>query len=519
MADGVELLADHYIPDGDSTAPLVLIRSPYGRRGPFGLVARALAYEGFQVVIQSCRGTHGSGGSFDRPFRAESADGRDTVAWLREQPFYPGRFATFCGSYLGYVQLALPPESKTDLFGAVLQITPANTYDIVWPHGGLALATSLGWSAAANRNDVSLRGMFAGRRDRKKVRTAGMQAPLLHTYTTATKTRVGFLENWWTHPDADDAFWTEEDQRAGLDSYDCPVLIQSGWYDLLLESSIDQYERLAARGADVRLTVGPWTHATFTSRGFGRVLAETAAFLHAANGTGPELTTPPVRLLDARSSALRELASWPPPNEAEHHYLAPGRLQRELAGTNGPVTSFTYDPKSPTPQVGGPLLEPGGGPVDNSDLERRDDVITFDTPPLTEAVEYTGTPTVELWITADAPAPQLFVRLNVVDADGTSTNITDTLIAVEGIGVEGGIDSERATLVTVTLPPTSVLIEEGERVRLLVAGGAFPRYARSPGTGESPATATTFRVARIEIRHDADHPSRLTLPRIRTHER
>ena len=509
LSDGVELLADHYIPDGDSTAPLVLIRSPYGRRGPFGLVARALAYEGFQVVIQSCRGTHGSGGTYDRPFRAESADGRDTVAWLREQSFYPGRFATFCGSYLGYVQLALPPESKTDLFGAVLQITPTNTYDIAWPHRGLALATTLGWAASANRNDVSIRGMFAGRRDRKNVLKAGMQAPLLHSYTTATKTRVGFLENWWTHPDADDTFWAEEDQSAGLDSYDCPVLVQSGWYDLLLESSISQYERLAARGVDVRLTVGPWTHATFTTRGFGQVLAETAAFLHAANGTGPEITTPPVRLLDARSSEVQTLASWPPPHIAEHHYLAPSRLQLDGADAGAPATSFIYDPNSPTPQVGGPLLDPGGGPVDNGDLERRDDVITFDAPPLTQAVEYTGTPTVDLWITADVPAPQLFVRLNVVDASGTSTNVTDTLV-----GVEGGADSGHPTLVTASLPPTSLRLEAGERLRLLVAGGAFPRYARSPGTGESPATATTFRVAKIEIHHDTDHPSRLTLPRI-----
>ena len=137
MSDGVVLLADHYIPDGDIDAPLVLMRSPYGRRVVFGLVARALAYEGFQVVVQSCRGTAGSGGQFDRPFRTEADDGRDTVAWLREQSFYPGRFATFCGSYLGYVQLALPPESKTDLFAAVLRITPSAGHTMSWVFDGV----------------------------------------------------------------------------------------------------------------------------------------------------------------------------------------------------------------------------------------------------------------------------------------------------------------------------------------------------------------------------------------------
>ena len=48
-------------PWAERLGALVLMRSPYGRRGPIGLVARALAHEGFQVVIQSCRGTAGSG--------------------------------------------------------------------------------------------------------------------------------------------------------------------------------------------------------------------------------------------------------------------------------------------------------------------------------------------------------------------------------------------------------------------------------------------------------------------------
>jgi uncharacterized protein len=507
MADGAVLLADHYVPDGDTSAPLVLIRSPYGRRGAFGLIARTLAYEGFQVIMQSCRGTDGSGGRYDRPFRAEPDDGRDTVAWLRRQAFYPGRFATFSGSYLGYVQLALPLEAKTDLFGAVLQIAPSSTRDVVWPQGGLALATSLGWSAGANRNDVTLRGAFAGRRDRKNVLAAGMSAPLIHHYTTATKTRVGFLEDWWTHPDADDRFWDDEDQRNSLDTYDCPVLVQSGWFDLFLESSIDQYERLAARRTDARLTVGPWTHATFT-RATRLLLAEAADFLHAAHGDIPALTMSPVRLLEARSGAERRLEAWPPPHDAEDHLLSGSGLHRDVADHHGARTSFMYDPNSPTPQVGGALLDPGGGPVGNAELERRDDVITFDTPVFTEAVDYIGAPTVDLWVTADVPAPQLFVRLNVVTADGTSTNITDTLIGASGIAAVG------PTLLTATLPPTCVRVEAGERLRLLVAGGAFPRYARSPGTGESAVTAVEFRVAHIDVHHDTDHPSRLTLPRL-----
>jgi putative CocE/NonD family hydrolase len=511
MSDGVTLLAEHYVPAGDTKAPLVLMRGPYGRRGVYGLLARALAYEGFQVVIQSCRGTAGSGGRFDRPMRAEGDDGRDTVAWLREQPFYPGRFATFGGSYLGFTQLALPPKSKTELFGAVLQIAPSGMHDSCWPDDGvMTLALGLGWAVQSHRNPAAnLRNALLVRRDLKYVDEAGMTVPLLQNYAVGRRSRIAFLEEWWTHPDPTDTFWKDQEHRDSLDTYACPVLVQSGWYDVFLESSIGQYERLAARGADVRLTVGPWSHLTFEAKGLSTVLAEAADFLRAASGLAPPLTIPRVRLLDARSGAERQIHVWPPASDSERHYLAPGAMQPDVAGHDVRPTSFTYDPNSPTPQVGGALYEPGAGPVDNSELEARADVVTFDMPPLAADAEYIGTPSVELWISSDVPKPQLFVRLNLVDSTGRSTNITDTIVAVSA----NGDDPVR---VSVTLPPTCLAVRSGERFRLVVAGGAFPRFARSPGTGESPATATTFLAARIDIHHDSEHPSSLTLPHITT---
>lgn len=63
VRDGVKLLADHYTPTG-AGAPVVLIRSPYGRSGRAGRLGPELARRGFQVLIQSVRGTFGSGGTF-----------------------------------------------------------------------------------------------------------------------------------------------------------------------------------------------------------------------------------------------------------------------------------------------------------------------------------------------------------------------------------------------------------------------------------------------------------------------
>jgi X-Pro dipeptidyl-peptidase (S15 family) len=115
MTDGVVLLGDHYRPAGpDRPLPVVLIRSPYGRAGFTGLLfAAPLARRGFQVFIQSTRGTFGSGGQF-RPFMSEREDGLATVGWLRDQPWCDGQVSMTGGSYLGHTQWAVAPYA--DLF-------------------------------------------------------------------------------------------------------------------------------------------------------------------------------------------------------------------------------------------------------------------------------------------------------------------------------------------------------------------------------------------------------------------
>ena len=62
---------------------------------------------------------------------------------------------------------------------------------------------------------------------------------------------------------------------------------------------------------------------------------------------------------------------------------------------------------------------------------------------------------------------------------------------------------------TLTLLDTAHGFRAGSRIRLIVAGGSFPQYARNLGTGENPVTGATLRAARREI---ALGPSRLALP-------
>ncbi|WP_369794580.1 CocE/NonD family hydrolase C-terminal non-catalytic domain-containing protein [Kutzneria sp. 744] len=65
---------------------------------------------------------------------------------------------------------------------------------------------------------------------------------------------------------------------------------------------------------------------------------------------------------------------------------------------------------------------------------------------------------------------------------------------------------------TVALSPTAHVFQRGHRIRVQVAAGAFPRFARNLGGDEPVATAATPHVTTLEIFHDAAHPSAVLLP-------
>ncbi|MFJ9562799.1 CocE/NonD family hydrolase [Streptomyces fuscichromogenes] len=66
MPGGVDLPTERWVPKtGGDGLPTALIRTPYGRSGPFGAIAASpLPERGCQVLVKSTRGGFGSGGTF-----------------------------------------------------------------------------------------------------------------------------------------------------------------------------------------------------------------------------------------------------------------------------------------------------------------------------------------------------------------------------------------------------------------------------------------------------------------------
>ncbi|WP_410573692.1 CocE/NonD family hydrolase [Amycolatopsis sp. cmx-4-61] len=506
MPDGVELLADRWAPRaGGDGLPVALVRTPYGRRGGFGaILARPLAERGFQVLMQSTRGGFGSGGLFD-PLRQEREDGLATLDWVVAQPWAGDAVVLVGPSYLGYVQWAaadrLPPQVKA----MVPQVTESGLTLEFLREDGLSLETPFGWGvqvAVQERRFAPLR----HRSQAKKLQQALNTLPLAQADVVAIGRRSDYLQDVLTRTEHHPR-WAEADHRHRVADVAVPVSSVAGWYDIFLPGQLRDYRTLQDAGRRPRLTVGPWTHAGGRDllRSTGAALREALGFglAHARGERPPERA--PVRLFVMGEEAWRDFASWPPEGYAPQrfHLQAGGALSPDVPAEAAP-DRYRYDPADPTPAAGGVRMAPDAGRVDNAALEARADVLTYTTAVLGEDVEVIGDVHAEIWFRSSLRFADVFVRLCDVGPDGRSVNVCDGLTSLR--------DADEPAAVGVRLWPTAHRFRRGHRIRVQVSSGAFPRYARNPGTGEPHATAVTLRAADQQVHHDPAHPSAIVLP-------
>jgi putative CocE/NonD family hydrolase len=501
-ADGSLLIADHYAPVTDEECPVLLVRSAYGRGFPWNsLFGATFAAQGYHVVLQSTRGSGGSGGDF-HVWRNEAADGQATVEWLRKQEWFPGAFATIGPSYLAYVQWALGLDPPPEWRAAVLQVASHDFYDAFYPNQQCTCRLELGLvGGVAFFNQAAGQGTYirALLRLTRHLKHAVHGVPLLDSYRRALGGRRPEFEDWISHAYPDDLFWAGADAGPAADRMTVPVSLVTGWHDLALDQTLRQYDRLRRAGREPTLMIGPWTHTSAFDKGWPELRADALEHLRVhVRGEGERTTRVKVHVNDE----WRELPAWPPPSTPTRLHLRPGGELGEVAAGS---TSFDYDPADPTPSFAGQLQSRSAGARDNKNLEARADVRTFTTGPLTTAVEVIGTPTAELYASGSTGHFDLFARLCDVHPDGRSVNVCDGFARLTP-------DHPDGELVTVPMGAAGHRFEPGHRIRLQVSGGAHPRFARNYGTGEPLATAVELVATRTTLHHDPAHPSALVLP-------
>ncbi|MGY1753839.1 CocE/NonD family hydrolase [Blastococcus sp. SYSU D01042] len=513
MRDGATLRADVYLPAGTGPHPTVLLRSPYGRDVGFALTtAVPYAERGYAVVLQSVRGTFGSGGEFT-PVVNEEHDGQDTVAWLREQPWFDGRLATLGPSYLGYTQWALALDPPPELKAMVLHIGPHDLAQAGMVDGAFQLTNLAIWTdIIAHQEQVSwLRGIIRLARAERRLNPYLGELPLQGLAERLGGTPVPWFDEWMAHPDLTDPYWDRYRATPAVHSSTVPTMLISGWQDWFVEQTLYQYAALRERGVDVAMTVGPWAHLTIDPAvTTPESLAWLATHLPVDGAPAPPERHDRVRVHVSGARTWRTLPDWPPATTDRTWYLDDGGRLVDDAPARPGSTSWRYDPMDPTPSVGGRVLAGSAGQRDNRELEARDDVRTFTTPALRTPVEVRGGVRVRLVVEPDNPYADVFVRLCDVEPNGRSVNVTDRLVRLDPAPGEEPVAGPRT--VETTLPDTAHRFRAGHRVRLQVSGGAHPRYARNLGTGEPLGEATRGVPADHRLCTGGATPSSITLP-------
>ena len=460
MRDGTILRCDVWRPRAGEAVPALLQRQPYDKR-----MAQAYVYahpawyarQGYGVVVQDSRGRGSSEGNF-YPLRGDANDGVDTIAWCAAQSWCSGKVASFGFSLPGLNQLLAAAEKPAALVTAIPGFYPQGMYDGLTHVGGaFGLAAVLNWAILLAPDAARKAGRPELLNDIRNASGCGGPPPTLALKDMPFLVKpnlMPFLRDYLEHP-AYGPYWQEFELGNRLSQISVPCLHLSGWYDSFVTQTIEAYERfMAETSGEHRLLIGPWYHIPWTQQvgaiDFGDAARNFVdeyqlAWLEAwTKGRRKALEAlPRVRVFVTGSNSWHDGDSWPLRGTASQtwHLRSGGRanslsgngfLSLEKPGETELSDYFLYDPAGPVQSLGGhsccfPQASPMG-PMIQRDVELRNDVLVYSSPPLDRPIWVAGKVTARLFAATSARDTDWVAKLCDVAPDGRSINIQEGVI-------------------------------------------------------------------------------------------
>lgn len=551
MRDGTVLRADVYRP-AEGRWPVLLKRTPYDKNMPFGTLVdldqMSAILEGFAVVIQDVRGRASSEGKH-QPFE-ERDDGYDTVEWCADQAWCDGNVGMYGSSYHGATQMAAasarPPHLR-----AISPIQASSDYHEGRSYFGGAfelgalLTISLGTTAYGSFRFADLDSEEL-RRLRAEITEVLASLPQV-VLDLPLRDRLGrpdgalavltpWFMDWVDKTLPDDPYWEAISLENRHHDMDVPALHVTSWFDQFHVGTLRNYEGLRAGAATDAardgqyLIVGPWNHYPPRTGGQGSVRVGDVDFgrasklnmdgvqlgwfrQHLTGDAGAFRQRKRVKLFVMGRNVWRDEHEWPLARAVDtplflHMNGDSGGLQWAQAHEQQ-TASYEFDPMNPVPTHGGAHLVLDSavlqGPVVQTAIEARDDVLTFTTDPLEADLEVTGWVRADLQVSSSAVSTDFTVRLCDVHPDGTSISVCDGIRRVT-CGQDDSLD------VGVELGATSHVFLQGHRLRVQVSSSNSPRFDVNPNTGGRAWDTDEVVVATQRVHFGGPRGSRIVLP-------
>jgi putative CocE/NonD family hydrolase len=544
MRDGVVLRADVFSPADAATHPVLVARTPYGKQG---LKPEEYVRAGYIFVRQDARGRYASDGQFEsfvRPQTHDAEDGYDTVEWAAKLPGSSGKVGTLGASYNAFLQWRLAPLRPPSLCCMAAQTIPAHYTDLEGP-GTIRPGRRMAWWVCTISPDLRRKANRPGSRTQAEA-NAAWSGGEVHNWLSflpwaelpdrVFEDEGPAVRAWLKAPYMDP--WKLD---AGCKEIAVPNLDVVGWFDhchgdmAMYRSMVREGKTETARSGQ-RIVIGPWGHTTRGTRKFGSLdFGPEAAvkvhdleikwFDHWLKGKDTDLGAP-VRIFVMGANRWRDEREWPL-SRAERYELfldgggkanSPAGDGRIVAAAPAKATAdhFRFDPRDPVPTLYWPALYTV--PADQKPLANRQDILVYQTAPLTESLEVTGNPEVELFAASSAPDTDFFVRMIDVAPDGLARDVSMGMVRARyrsSLERPELLEPGKVTKFTIRTGPTSNLFLPGHRLRLDVTSSDFPNYDRNHNTSADQNADAVLVTAEQTVWHGGPQASKLILPRVR----
>lgn len=554
MPDGTRIAVDVVLPEPHGTGerfPTVLQITRYWRAGegdPPNATQRFFTARGYATVWMDVRGTGASTGIWRRSrSRAETRDYADVAEWVARQPWSDGTVAGWGISYGANTADFLAIEAGRRVKAIIPLFPDYDAYsDLLFPGGVFHLAFGKLWSESVKQQDLNVARPGPDGRTRGIRPVDGDSGLELLRRAVAGRDTVPDMYQGIrliTFKDDDppgyNGSYAERSTHAHareLEASGAAMFAWGSWMDAGTANGV--LHRFATLRNPQRAVIGAWSHAA-------RYAA--SPFLPPDSPLDPSIEQQqreqlcfldtfvrhqPTGMRDRQlvyytmgEERWKTTTVWPPRGTRPTvWYLGPdSTLRRQPPAAGAAADRYTVDFAATTGTTNRWYTQRGGGDViypDRAEADRR--LLTYTTEPLKQDLEITGTPIVTLDIRSTATDGAVFVYLEEVAPDGRVTYLTEgqlrarnrkvsterppyrlfepyhTHLRKDAMPLRPGEVAE----LTFGLLPTSVLIRQGHRIRIAIAGADRDSFAP---VAEADAPVVTVERNRL-------HPSRIVLP-------
>jgi putative CocE/NonD family hydrolase len=524
MRDGVRLGADLWLPNTKEPVPAILFRTPYDRSAynPDVLRPQQCVEAGFSAVVQDMRGRFGSEGDWEPlNWAQEGTDSYDTIEWIAAQSWCSAAVGMSGLSYCGTVQLAASLIKPPHLKAIAPTMASSAEFDRIETGGALRLDLGISW-LVVTAIDWLLRRRAAGFAvpEAEALILRAVQDPrFLYEIRPLRDMPLFSIEDF---PISFDELYTRLNAPTDMNGIDLdiPTLHIGGWYDISHSTAVNLFKRqVAAANSHCHLIMGPWTHSAQLPQiqgqvNFGAMASGGASRLHEVvlaffrrHLKKETVQLPRVRYFLMNSGGWREDSDWPPKaSAARRMYLGidsdVGALTDSMTDQDVAADEYQYDPRNPTPTIGGRNLGVGRlsmGPIAQQALDHRLDLLRYTSHTLPDTLDIAGSVTATLWVSSSALDTDFVVKLIDVDVNDIALPICEGALRLRfrsGFEQVTPYTPGAVEPIEVRLGHVAWRVLLGHRLRVQIQSANFPHLDANSnlgnklGAGAAVATAT-----------------------------